>query len=99
MDLSGNLTGLEWDNPPAYVRMDVKAADGNIVTWRLEMITPNALRRNGTTSQDFADNMNRPMHAQGLSGQRRVPQNRGARDASSWRMASFVSWDRLSNGT
>ena len=49
---SGTLTGLEWDNPHAYLRMDVKTADGKVVPWRLEMITPNALKRNGTTSEE-----------------------------------------------
>src|ERR1700758_2935196 len=28
MDLKGTLTGLDWDNPHAYVHMDVKDADG-----------------------------------------------------------------------
>ena len=78
MDLAGTLSGLEWDNPHAYVRMDVKAADGNVVTWRLEMITPNALKRNGTTSQDFADNMNKPMNARACPAREGAGQNRGA---------------------
>jgi hypothetical protein len=63
MDLTGTLKGLLWDNPHAYFDMDVKKADGTVSTWHLEMITPNALKRNGTTSQDFADNMDNQMHA------------------------------------
>jgi hypothetical protein len=78
MDLTGTLTGLEWDNPHAYLRMDVKNADGTVVPWRLEMITPNALKRNGTTSQDFADNMNKPMHARACPAREGAGQNRGA---------------------
>lgn len=78
MDLVGTLTGLEWDNPHAYLRMDVKAADGKMVTWRLEMITPNALKRNGTTSEDFATNMNKPMHARACPAREGAGQNRGA---------------------
>ena len=78
MDLAGTLTGLEWDNPHAYLRMDVKSADGKMVPWRLEMITPNALKRNGTTSEDFATNMNKPMHARACPAREGAGQNRGA---------------------
>jgi len=78
MDLAGTLTGLEWDNPHAYLRMDVKSADGKVVPWRLEMITPNALKRNGTTSEDFATNMNKPMHARACPAREGAGQNRGA---------------------
>ena len=78
MDLTGNLTGLEWDNPHAYLQMEVKGADGKMVPWRLEMITPNALKRNGTTSEDFATNMNKPMHARACPAREGAGQNRGA---------------------
>ena len=59
MDLKGTLTGVIWENPHAYLQMDVKDAGGSTVNWRLEMITPNALKRNGTTRQDFTANMGR----------------------------------------
>ena len=78
MDLTGTLTGLEWDNPHAYLRMDVKNASGSVATWRLEMITPNALKRNGTTSEDFATNMSKPMHARACPAREGAGQNRGA---------------------
>ena len=78
MDLTGTLTGLEWENPHAYIRMDVKNADGKVVPWRLEMITPNALKRNGTTSEDFATNLNKPMHARACPAREGAGQNRGA---------------------
>jgi hypothetical protein len=63
MDLKGTLTGIDWENPHAYLQMDVKDADGKTVQWHLEMITPNALKRNGTTRQDFLSNMGKPMNA------------------------------------
>jgi hypothetical protein len=63
MDLKGTLTGLVWENPHAYVQMDAKDAGGKTVTWHLEMITPNALKRNGTTRQDFEANMGMLMNA------------------------------------
>ena len=49
MDLKGTLSGILWENPHAYFQMDVKDASGKTVAWHLEMITPNALKRNGTT--------------------------------------------------
>src|SRR5712691_882754 len=63
MDLKGTLTGVIWENPHAYLQMDVKDAGGTAVGWRLEMITPNALKRNGTTRQDFTANMGKDMNA------------------------------------
>jgi len=62
MDLKGTLSGLIWENPHAYLQMDVKDASGKTVTWRLEMITPNAMKRNGTTRQDFEANMGMVMN-------------------------------------
>ncbi len=63
MDLKGTLSGLTWENPHAYLQMDVTDTSGKTVSWHLEMITPNALKRNGTTRQDFEENMNKPMNA------------------------------------
>ncbi len=63
MDLKGTLSGITWENPHAYVQMDVKDADGKVHTWNLEMVTPNALKRNGTTREDFNDNMGKPFSA------------------------------------
>ena len=48
-NLKGTLTGVICENPHAYLQMEVKGAGGNTVAWRLEMITPNALKRNRTT--------------------------------------------------
>jgi hypothetical protein len=63
MDLKGTLSGLTWENPHAYLQMDVEDANGMVVSWHLEMITPNALKRNGTTRQDFVSNMGKLMNA------------------------------------
>ena len=62
MDLKGTLSGLTWENPHAYLQMDVEDANGK-VSWHLEMITPNALKRNGTTRLDFVSNMGKLMNA------------------------------------
>ena len=63
MDLKGTLTGIDWENPHAYLQMDVKDADGTTHNWSLEMVTPNALKRNGTTRQDFLSNIGKPIAA------------------------------------
>src|SRR5881296_3462663 len=63
MDLTGSLAALYWENPHAYFDMNVTEASGKMVTWHLEMITPNALKRNGTTRQDFTSNMGKVMNA------------------------------------
>jgi len=63
MDLSGSLSRLYWENPHAYFDMNVTEAGGKMVTWHLEMITPNALKRNGTTQQDFLASMGKSVSA------------------------------------
>jgi hypothetical protein len=62
-DLKGTLSGISWENPHAYIDMKMKDASGKEVAWHLEMITPNALKRNGTTRQDFLSNMGKEMNA------------------------------------
>ena len=78
LDLTGTLTGVLWENPHAYVQLDVKDAAGKTVTWHLEMITPNALKRNGTTHQDFTDNMMKQMHARACPAKVQTEDQRGA---------------------
>ena len=62
-DVTGVLSALYWENPHAYFDVDVKEASGQMVTWHLEMITPNALKRNGTTREDFTASMGKPVSA------------------------------------
>jgi hypothetical protein len=78
MDLKGTLTSIDWENPHAYVHMDVKGADGKTVSWSLETITPLALKRNGTTRQDFLTNMGKPMAARACPTRAGGTPNRGA---------------------
>ncbi len=77
-DFTGTLTGVEWENPHAWVRLDVKDASGKAVPWRLEMITPNALKRNGTERQVFLDNVGKTMYARGCLAREGGGANRGA---------------------
>jgi hypothetical protein len=71
-DLKGVLTAVQWENPHAYI--DVKAADG--LTWHLEMVTPNALKRTGTTRQDFEANFGKTINVRMC--QSRVGEGKGA---------------------
>jgi Family of unknown function (DUF6152) len=77
-DLKGTLSAIDWENPHAYVHIDVKDASGKTATWRLEMITPNALKRNGTTRADFLDNMGKPATAWACPTKAGGTQNKGA---------------------
>ena len=61
MDLKGTLTGIDWENPHAYVHMDVKDVNGKTISWSLETITPLGMKRSGTTREDFLGNMGKPM--------------------------------------
>lgn len=62
-NMKGTLTGIDWDNPHAYLHMDVVDTEGKTHSWSLEMVTPNALKRNGTTRHDFLNNMGKPISA------------------------------------
>ncbi len=75
-DLKGTLTKLYWENPHAYFDMEVKDPDGKVVTWHLEMVTPNALKRTGTTKADFDANIGKTINARAC--QSKVGDNRGA---------------------
>jgi hypothetical protein len=78
LNLTGTLTGIDWENPHAYFHMDVKDAQGNVQAWSLEMITPNALKRNGTTRQDFTTNVGKPISARACPTKAGGTQYRGS---------------------
>ena len=63
MDLKGTLSGVLWENPHAWIDVTVKDANGADVKWHLEMVTPNALKRTGTTKEDFLENIGKPIAA------------------------------------
>ncbi len=77
-NLKGTLAGIDWENPHAYFHMDVKDADGKTESWSLEMITPNALKRNGTTRQDFLENVGKPISARACPAKAGGTQYRGS---------------------
>ena len=77
MNLKGTLTSLDWENPHAYFHMDVKNASGQVESWSLEMITPLAMKRNGTSREDFLANMGKPMAVRACPGKVGGTQYRG----------------------
>src|SRR3954466_2500786 len=63
LNIKGTLSGVEWENPHAFFHIDVKDADGKVNTWRLETISPNSLKRSGTTREDVLNNVGKPAAA------------------------------------
>ena len=47
----GTVTKMEWINPHAWIRIDVKDDSGNITKWMIEAAAPNALLRRGWTKK------------------------------------------------
>jgi Family of unknown function (DUF6152) len=47
--LIGEVSKFEWTNPHARIFLDVKDEKGNVVTWNLELGSPNILERAGWT--------------------------------------------------
>ena len=78
MDLRGTLTSIKWENPHGYFDMDVKDAAGKVAKWHIELLTPNAMKRNGTTRQDFEANMGKVMDARICPARPGFGANRGS---------------------
>jgi len=50
LELSGVVKEFRFTNPHAFIRLEVKTADGNFETWTLEGSSPRALAHDGWTS-------------------------------------------------
>ncbi len=48
--LNGKVTKVEWSNPHARFYLDVKDKSGQVITWELQLGSPNGLMRRGWTS-------------------------------------------------
>lgn len=51
----GTVTKMEWINPHAWIRIDVKDENGNVTKWMIEAAAPNALLRRGWTKQSLLE--------------------------------------------
>ena len=47
--ITGPVSKVEWINPHARFHMDVKDATGKVVSWEVELASPNGLMRRGWT--------------------------------------------------
>lgn len=47
IEVKGVVTRVDWANPHAHFFLDVKGPDGKVVSWDMELASPNVLRRNG----------------------------------------------------
>ena len=56
-DMTGTLTGVDWENPHIYFHMDLKDANGNVVPWTFEAHSVPLMKRGGTERRDFTDNV------------------------------------------
>ena len=49
----GTVKKMEWINPHAWIRIDVKGEGGQSTEWMIEAAAPNALLRRGWTKQSL----------------------------------------------
>jgi hypothetical protein len=47
MSVTGTVTKVEWRNPHTWFYIDVDAGNGKVVSWAVELASPNLLMRNG----------------------------------------------------
>jgi hypothetical protein len=53
--LTGVVTKVEWTNPHARFYINVKAPDGKVTEWNLELASPNYLKRAGWSSSSLKE--------------------------------------------
>ena len=51
--LTGTVSKLGWSNPHTHIYIDVKNADGKVVTWEIESAGASNLLRAGIRKEDF----------------------------------------------
>jgi hypothetical protein len=64
-DFTGTLTKLDWQNPHAYLYVDVKEADGHVEPWSFQTYALITLRRAGNDRQVFLDNVGKEVWVRG----------------------------------
>src|SRR5947207_14031514 len=65
MDLTGSLSALYWENPHAYIDINVTEASGKVGNWHPEKINPNALKRSGHLLEGFETSRGKCVNARG----------------------------------
>lgn len=49
VSVEGTVTGVKWENPHAWIYVEVEGEDGELEEWQFETLPPNQLRRKGVT--------------------------------------------------
>jgi len=49
VSVEGVVTGVKWENPHAWIFVEVERGDGEFEEWQFETLPPNQLRRKGVT--------------------------------------------------
>jgi hypothetical protein len=55
--IAGVITKMEWKNPHSWLYVDVKDAQGRVISWAIEFGAPNALYRRGWRRDDLPANL------------------------------------------
>jgi Family of unknown function (DUF6152) len=71
--VTGTLTRFDWENPHMYFYVDVKDAGGKVTSWVIEGASPNAVKRTGTTRQDFLDSVGKTITARACPAKNGTP--------------------------
>jgi hypothetical protein len=53
VSMTGVVTRVEWTNPHARFYLDVADENGAVISWNLELASPNVLRRYGWTGKSL----------------------------------------------
>ena len=58
--LRGTIVKMGWQNPHAHLYVDVKNADGKVVTWEVDSAGPTTLMKQGLRKEDFVGACQKP---------------------------------------
>jgi hypothetical protein len=53
LEITGVVSRVDWINPHTYFHVDVKQADGSVVTWRIESLPVAMMRKAGLSKSDL----------------------------------------------
>ena len=53
LPLKGTVHDFQWTNPHAFIDVDVANADGSVDLWKVELNSPNNLKRQGWKSSEM----------------------------------------------
>ena len=53
LPLKGTVHDFQWTNPHAFIDVDVPNADGSVELWKVELNSPNNLKRQGWKSSEM----------------------------------------------